>query len=193
MSFQRLGAGTQMLPADLDGDDRIAADLKHLFGVAGSVAEAEPFAIRPDSALEQPHAKVSQMQFARAVLVDLDLAQVDLARLDLQLWCFQRSRRQLGEQLIEPAVDVRKLGGFLSGHRQIDAPHAAEERTQIALPQEVDRGRPVVLAGYRELIEVAAGQSVGKDELIRKWRSPGIDRFAGPARQSDPITRTNMR
>src|ERR1019366_5316188 len=64
---------------------------------------------------------------------------------------------------------------------QIDTPHAAEERTEETLFQKVDGGRPVLLAGHGELVEVSARQPAWKDELIGERGRPGVDGSARAA------------
>ena len=93
MPFDRLGAGAEVLAANLHRDDRLGAELEHLLGMARRVAQREPFAIGGDGAVQQAHAEVGQVQFAGAIVADLELAEVDLARLGLQ---FRRLHRLVG-------------------------------------------------------------------------------------------------
>src|SRR5262249_28458273 len=140
-----------------------------------------------DGAVHEPHAEVGQVQLGGAVLADLDEAEVDLAGRGLYFRRLQGLRRELGQELVEAAIDVGELGGLLGGHGQIDAPHAAEERTEKPLLEQRYGGRPVLLAGESELIEVAAGQAVGEDELVGKESGAGIEGSAAPARESGAV------
>jgi DHA1 family bicyclomycin/chloramphenicol resistance-like MFS transporter len=47
--------------------------------------------------------------------------------------------------------------------------------------------RPVLLAGHGQLIEIAASETIGEDELIGERRGPGIDRSARPPGKSGAV------
>jgi hypothetical protein len=111
----------------------------------------------------------------------------DVARLDLEPGRLDDLRGELGEDLIEAAVRVGELGGFLRCDGQIDPAEPTEERGEEALAQQVERGGPVLLAGDRELVEVTARLAVGKDERGRELRRTGIDGTAGLPRQCSAI------
>ena len=111
------------------------------------------------------------MQLQIAVLADFQIAEVDLLRIDADLRVLQDVRRQLVEQLIEPAVEIAELLGFVRRPRKVSPAHAAEKRAEKALREQLLRGIPVFLTGGRQLIETARGTArreyEGVGELLR--------------------------
>src|SRR5262245_24833738 len=74
----------------------------------------------------------------------------------------------------------------------------AAEDLQKLVPDAVDEiftgGVPVLLTAHDELVEVAAGESVGKDEGLRKGNGPGTQRPGGAVhRQRHAIEVTEER
>src|SRR5690348_13666268 len=123
------------------------------------------------------------MQLDRAVSAALELAEVDVARFDLQPRRLDDLTGELGEELVETTVGLGELGRLLRRDREVDAAQTAEERGEESLPQQIEGGRPVLLAGDGELVKVTAGLTVRKDE--RRWEvcRPGVDWAAGPPGQ----------
>src|SRR5438128_9762124 len=83
-------------------------------------------------------------------------AQTDHARLDLDLGTLQDVGGELGQELVEAAVGVGIIGGFVGGHGEVCPAQAAEKTREKALLEKVDGGFPVGLAGRGQLIEITA-------------------------------------
>src|ERR1043165_8742860 len=155
-----------------------------------SVAEGEPFAVGGNVAVKQPHAEVGQVQLGAAIMTDGELAEVDDTRLGLEFRRLQGLCGELGKELIKTAINIGKRGGLLGGHREIDAPQSAEERTEETFLQEINGSGPVGLASGCQLVEVSASSPIGEHKLIGKRRRASVDRSAGPSRKSSPVVIT---
>ncbi len=117
-------------------------------------------------AIEQPHALVFQVQVELAGLADLEDAKVDFAGFDTEAGSGNHVAGKFAQQLIEATVVVGKLVGFLGGPDEVEPAQAAEEAFEVALAEQVARGRPVFLAGHGQLVEVPALPAGGKDEWL---------------------------
>ncbi len=160
----------QVVAAHLYRDDRFVAELEDFLRLAGRVAQGEPFAVGGDGAIQQAHARVAQVQFDGAVAAHRQPAEVDRGRLGLELGRLEDLAGQLGKQLVQAAVGIGEPGRLLGGDGEIDAPEPTEERCEEALFEQIESGGPVLLTADGELVEVAAGLAVGKDERRRKQR-----------------------
>ena len=163
----------------MDGKGQLAAELKELLRRSGGVAEAHPRAtVHGHRAVQQAHALVVQHQVKIAVLANLQSPETDLARLDAELGGVQNLAGQPGQELIQAAVAIGKVGGDAGRLSQIDPPQAAEETFQVAFFQKLPGPGPIFIAGDGQFIEVAAGTTRGEHKGTGEGSIAGRDRAA---------------
>src|SRR5262249_11646048 len=143
------------------------------------IAQGQPGIAGIDGAIEQAHAGVFQVQREGTIPNLAEGTEIDLQEVNAVGWLCQYTRRELGQDLIESAVRVWKLGGlwFLQGK---GCPtQAAKEVTEISLHTQVAGGPPFFVARKGRLVKRPAGSPCGKDkgvkeELRADFRGPAV-------------------
>ena len=85
---------------------------------------------------------------------------------------------QIAKELIEAAILIGKTGGFLSGSGEVGAAQAAQKTRKETLLEQTDGLGPVLHADHGQLVEIAAGESGGKDEGSGERPGALVDRAA---------------
>lgn len=169
MSFQLLAARSQPFALDVNGHEEFPGELKELFRTAAGIPQGQPGSpIAADRPAQQTHAPVLQMEHETPILADLQAAEVDLLRLDLQARRLKGIAGKLVEQVVQAPVPVRSGRGQPGETSQIGAPHSGQEGLQVTLFQQGSSLGPLFLAGQHQFIEGAALTATREDKGVRE-------------------------
>ncbi len=178
LCLERLASGAHAVGTDAGANLRFMGEME-VPGTAG-IPERQPDAVAGDRAVEQAHTAVFQLQFKRPFLTGFQQPEVHIERIHAKFRLSQDAARQLGQHLIEATLHIGKPGGFLGSTRQIGSTEPAEETLQDSLLEQPTSGRPLLLTGQGQFVEVPAGTTIGKDKRTGEELDSDRDRAAEP-------------